>query len=304
MVEKYCTHNELDSKLYKTLLCEELDSKLFEYEIFKEYKQTFEKLTETKNRRKKKYYKELSTKEKEALEKKELVNYIKRIEKEKFYYFCLAYKNSSDVVIVKSPSKNSENKKFLGYEWSSAKENEGIHYITKSSLNIDNESLDEEDKRILENLSGLKDINTPLYNPKDSEDNSKINKIISDNFEGIKREIPEELQEFVSRARLVDMLDFSRVEFNKALSLSPKKKIEIESKWELVRLGEVVKLKAGTTPSRANSSYWNNGTIKWLKINDFIDYQEIYDTKEKITKKALEETRLKLLPKNTVVVTI
>ena len=36
MVEKYCTHNEFDSKLYKTVLCEELDSRLFEYEIFKE----------------------------------------------------------------------------------------------------------------------------------------------------------------------------------------------------------------------------------------------------------------------------
>ena len=220
MVEKYCTHNEFDSKLYKTVLCEELDSKLFEYEIFKEYKQTFEKLTETKNRKKKKYYKELSKEQKEALERKELIAYIKRIEKDKFYYFCLAYKNSSDVVIVKSPSKNSENKKFLGYEWSSAKGNEGIHYLTKSSLNVDTESLDEEDRRILENLSGLKDINTPLYNPKNRDDNTKINKIINDNFEGIKSDVPTELTEFVSRARLVDMLDFSRVDFNKALSLS------------------------------------------------------------------------------------
>jgi len=304
MLQKYCNHIEVDFETYKSILCDSIDEKLFGYEMFQEYQTEFLKLTETKNRKTKKQYKALSKEAKEAIEQKELLKYLKLVEKDKFYYYTLAYKNQADVVIVKSPSKNSDNKKFLGYEWSSAKGNEGIHYITKSSINVEDESLEEEDKRILENLQGLRHINTPLYNPQDLEDESKINKIIRNNFEGVKTTMPDELTEYVSRAKLVDMLDFSRVDFNKALSLNPSKKIEIESKYPLVKLDELVSLKAGSTPSRNNPSYWNNGTVKWLKINDFIDYQSIYDTDEKITQKALDETGVKLLPKDIVVVSI
>jgi len=276
MLEKYCSHCELDFEIYKTLLCENINDDIFKYDIFKEYSQEFLKLTETKNRKKKTYYKNLTKDEKEAEEKKELIKYIKLIEEDKFYYFCLAYKNSTDVVIVKSPSKNNENKKFLGYEWSTAKGNEGIHYITKSSINIDDESLEEEDKRILENLSGIKDINTPLYNPENIDDKTKINKIISDNFANIKTTIPEELKKFVSRANVIDMLDFSRVDFNKALSLSPSKKMEIESKWELISLGENCEIiTKGTTPTSIGFNFVDNG-INFIKIES-INHSGLFD---------------------------
>jgi type I restriction-modification system DNA methylase subunit/restriction endonuclease S subunit len=260
LIEKYCNHIGIDFDIYKSILCTRINKKLFENDTFKEYKTEFGKLTETKNRRKKKYFKELLNIQKCKLEHKEFLNYIKAIEKDKFYYFTLAYKNNSDVVIVKSPSKNNENKKFLGYEWSSAKGNEGIKYLT--SINIDDETLEEEDKRILENLQGLKDINTPLYNPKNSDDNSKINKIIKDNFEGIKTEVNEDLKEFVSHARLVDMMDFSRVDFNKALSLSPSKKVEIDSKYPIKKLSEISKniLAGGDKPK-------NFSEIKTPKLN-------------------------------------
>ncbi len=240
LLEQYCSHIEVDFEIYKTLICQNLDEKLFEKDTFKEYKNEFEKLTDTKNRRKTRTYTALTKEQKEEIEKSELVKYIRLIEKDKFYYFCLAFKNSCDVVIVKSPSDGKENKKFLGYEWSSAKGNEGIHYLSSSVVTVEDESLDEEDKRILENLAGLKSINTPLYNPQNSDDKVKINKIIKDNFEGIRTIIPTELEPFVSRAKLIDMLDFSRVDFNKALSLTPSKKVEIESQYPLVKLSEVV----------------------------------------------------------------
>jgi hypothetical protein len=35
------------------------------------------------------------------------------------------------------------------------------------------------------------------------------------------------------------MLDFSRKDFSKAISLSLKKRIEIESKWEQLKLGKI-----------------------------------------------------------------
>ena len=298
LLKEYCKHLNYDFNIYKTLLCENLDAKLFDYEMFKEYKTEFEKLTDTKNRRKTKTYIALQIAQKDEIEQKELVKFIKAIEKEKLYYFCIAFKNSCEVVIVKSPSDGKENKKFLGYEWSSAKGNEGIHYLSSTTINIEDESLDEEDKRILENLSGLKHINTPLYNPQNSDDETKINKIIKDNFQRIKTSIPKELGSFVNRAKLVDMLDFTKVDFNKMIGLNPNKEIKIvgKSEWQK-KLGDVVEVLIGGTPSRANSDYFE-GKHLWVSISE-MNGQIIHDTKEKISDDGVKNSNVKLIPKGT-----
>lgn len=54
---------------------------------------------------------------------------------------------------------------------------------------------------------------------------------------------------------------------------------------------------SGVTPSRSNSEYWLNGTIPWLKTEQLGEYK-IYETNEKITQKALEETSVKIFPVN------
>lgn len=228
ILEKYCKYIEVEFDIYKTILCENLNEDIFQHEIFDTYRRTYNKLAE--NNRKKQL----------------LIEYIREIEKEKFYYFCLAYKNSCDVVIVKSPSDSKNLKKFLGYEWSFKKGKEGIKYLSNRNIEIDDESLDDEDKRILENLQGLKDINTPLYNPSDTNDESKINKIIKENFQGIKSEISEELKPYVSRVKLVDMIDFSRGDFLKIINLTPNKKFEVigKTEWQQ-KLDEVVYAKGG-----------------------------------------------------------
>ena len=113
LLKEYCKHLNYDFNIYKTLLCENLDVKLFDYEMFKEYKTEFEKLSDTKNRRKTKTYIALQIAQKDEIEQKELIKFIKAIEKEKLYYFCIAFKNSCEVVIVKSPSDGKENKKFF-----------------------------------------------------------------------------------------------------------------------------------------------------------------------------------------------
>ena len=306
LLEKYCSHIEIDIEVYKTLLCQNIDEKIYEKDSFKEYKNEFEKLSDTKNRRRTRTYTALTQEKKEEIEKSELGKYIRLIEKDKFYYFCLASKNSCDVIIVKSPSDGKENKKFLGYEWSSAKGNEGIHYLssgTKVPLpngtdTLVSDDLDEEDKRILENLAGLKSINTPLYNPQNSDDTSRINKIIKDNFKGIKTIIPTQLEAFVSRAKLIDMLDFSRVDFNKAIGLNPNKKVEIIGKAEWQRkLGDVVEVLIGGTPSRANSEYFKGQNL-WVSISE-MNGQIINDTKEKISDEGIKKSNVKLIPKGT-----
>ncbi|HEO98765.1 MAG TPA: type I restriction endonuclease subunit M, partial [Epsilonproteobacteria bacterium] len=279
LLEKYCEHIGIELPIYETLLCRELDEAIFVHDTFGEYKAAFEKLSETKNRRKKKSYKVLSKEEKEEVERKELMKYMRLVEKEKFYYFALAYKNASEVLIIKSPSGTNENKKFLGYEWSSAKGNEGIKYLAGSRVEVEDETLDEEDKRILENLEGLKSINTPLYNPRNLHDSHKINTLIRTNFarhSGLDPEstdIPEALKPFVTRARLTDMLDFSRVEFDKAITLSPAKKVEIESKYPLVKLGEFSEVIAGQSPK---GEYYNENAKGLPFYQGKKDFGDIY----------------------------
>ena len=312
LLEKYCNYLELNFEDYKEFLksgqtqgIDPTENNILKTEIFQEYQKDFDKLTTTKNYKKKSFYKNFSSEKKQDYNFKEFIKYSKEIEKEKVFYFSLAYKNETDVVIIKSPSNNTEIKKFLWYEWSNSKWSEWIQYITNNSTSIENkDDLEESDKRVLENINSLSNIQTPLYNPNNSDDETKINKIISNNFENKNPEIPEDLQKFVSKSKLLDMLDFTRTTFDKAINLNPKRKIQIESKWEIVKIWEICDLKAGSTPSRQNNNYWNNWTIKWLKINDFKDFDNIYNTSEKITELALNKTWVKLLPKNTVVVTI
>lgn len=75
---------------------------------------------------------------------------------------------------------------------------------------------------------------------------------------------------------------------------------KLESNWNLVTIKDFcVDIKSGSTPSRAESSYWANGTVLWLKSGEVHNNITI-NCEEKITEQALEETSVKLLPKDTV----
>ena len=238
LLKDYALHIEIDLELYKTVLKNSYDETLFKVEMFSEYKQEFEKLSETKNRKKQKYYKALSAEEKEKREQIELLDYVRLIEQDKLYYFSLAYLNQKEVLIIKAPSDGAKNKKFLGYEWSGRKGDEGIKYITSGkALKVEGE-----DAETLENILNLNNIQTPLYNPQDKLDQSKINTLIAKNFSDKVVEIPQVLEAFVSKAKLVDMLDFSRKEFSKAFSLSPRITVKIETRWSLVKIEDVSKI--------------------------------------------------------------
>jgi len=243
LLANYCEHIETDLEQYKKLLQNKYTQKLFESEMFMEYSQEFQKLSETKKRKKQKYYKALTSEAKEKQERRELLKYIRTIEEDKLYYFSLAYLNQKEIIIVKAPTDGVKNKKFLGYEWSGRKGDEGIKYITsEKAVKLEGG----EDIEILENILNLNNIQTPLYNPKDKNDTSKINSLIAKNFGNEIVEIPKELEGFVSKARLVDMLDFSRKEFNKAIGLSPKRKAQIIGKieWQ-VKISDICELGRG-----------------------------------------------------------
>ena len=59
------------------------------------------------------------------------------------------------------------------------------------------------------------------------------------------------------------------------------------------------KTKSGSTPSRINNEYWENGTISWVKSGE-VHNNITLQTEEYITPLGLSESSTKLLPKDTV----
>ena len=74
--------------------------------------------------------------------------------------------------------------------------------------------------------------------------------------------------------------------------------IENEKGWEVKKLGEICNIGTGATPSRIQENRYFGGNIPWVKTTE-VCYQDIYDTEEKITPLAIEETNCKLYPEGT-----
>jgi type I restriction-modification system DNA methylase subunit len=131
LIKRYCHHLEFDFEDYKTFLAGEINEKLLNHDIFKEYQKEFDKWTTIKNLKKQRAFEALTKQiQKEELNKR-LMAYVQDIERDKLYYFVLASLNPQKVLIMKSPSKIKE---FLGYDWSTAKGNEGIKYLGSVQL--------------------------------------------------------------------------------------------------------------------------------------------------------------------------
>ena len=202
---------------------------------------------------------ELQTELETELEKRH-IEFIQNIEKDKVLYFILAYTNQQKVLVIKSPDDNKEKKNFLGYEWSDRKGKEGIKFIgvnvKTTKIGNEEEDDDSEDENIIYNIEALSQIKTPLYDNQNSQNTEKINYYIQQNFLGNDFEIPENLQKYVSHARLVDMLDFKRKNFDKVISLSPKITIEISTKWELTKIQDFVDtIESGKRPEGGVGNY-------------------------------------------------
>jgi len=70
--------------------------------------------------------------------------------------------------------------------------------------------------------------------------------------------------------------------------------------WEVNKLGEVIETTSGGTPSRSNNSYYENGTINWIKTKELED-GFIFETEEKISEEALKNSSAKMLSRGNIV---
>lgn len=232
----YCDFRKFDKELYSNFLNGNLDSKLAELEAFKDYRNAFRQTSDYKKLKESKIYKE--SKDKQDLEDKAFLAYAQAIEKDKLLYFSLSL--NQEVLIIKSPSDIKEQKKFLGYEWSNRKGDEGLKELHEPYL-------------------------SPLFERGNPQNETKLNTLICKAFLKTLSDIPKDLQGYASKARLVDMMDFEKVEFNKAISLNPSNSTQsemsnpfINSKFELVRLKDfVLDIQTAKRPSGGVGKYEN-----------------------------------------------
>ena len=68
------------------------------------------------------------------------------------------------------------------------------------------------------------------------------------------------------------------------------------------RLSDIYNLQMGKTPSRDNEAYWKEGEYEWISIADLSKCEKyISQTKEKISKKAVEASGIHIIPAETVI---
>ena len=163
---------------YVTLLQKSPNDRVKAHDIFFEYKKKISAKTEAK-----------------------FLETLLNVEAEKLLYFILAY--SQQVVVVRSGEKDAE-KRFLGYEFSNRRGNEGIHAIQRGK-NIDE--------------------CTQLFDSNNYENPDKVSTYIYRAFNGdYTSEIAESMRSHVSRLALIDMIAFDRGVFDKVISTTAKKK--------------------------------------------------------------------------------
>lgn len=211
-LRKYSQHIGVDINDYISLLSSSPSEKLMENEPFTSYQKIYADDTEAKKIKKRKVNTRYSQEQKDADLQKHIIDSIRRIEKEKLFYYMLCDSNPQPTVIVKSPTGTKESKLFLGYEWSKRKGNEGIKYLG---------AIVEDEENDISANKGIQQIQTPLFDPQDLGIEGKINTIIRNNYLGKDIDIPEELADYVSAYQLVDLLDFNQADFDKAIKTTP-----------------------------------------------------------------------------------
>ncbi|WJM96862.1 restriction endonuclease subunit S [Pseudomonas defluvii] len=76
---------------------------------------------------------------------------------------------------------------------------------------------------------------------------------------------------------------------------------EVPAHWPLPKLGHLARVLNGSTPSRENMDYWHGGDIPWVASGSLNDYR-IDLASEFITKKALKECSVEMIPRGAILV--
>jgi type I restriction enzyme M protein len=223
LIVHYAAHINVPLDDYKDLLKGDSDGGWAKRDHFEVYVEKFNASTDVSNLHKAKWFKALTEAEKALEIDRRYLAFVQAIERDKLYHFVMASDQPNEVLVIRSPTETKAIKQFLGYEWSSAKGDEGIKLIKGA----DGSHL------------------TPLYDEVNRDNPTKLNHGIAANFNGTLGAIPSALQDVARTTKLVDMMDFSRAVFEKQLNLQAKKIYSVKSAWPPVRLGDVCSFEYG-----------------------------------------------------------
>ena len=76
---------------------------------------------------------------------------------------------------------------------------------------------------------------------------------------------------------------------------------ETSEKYPHVAVKEITEVISGGTPDRKNNTYWENGTVPWVKTTE-LQNNRLSDIGEYITEKGLNESSAKIVPEGTVLI--
>ena len=192
--------------------------------------------------------------------RRQFIAFAKDIESKKLNVYIQTENNV--VAILQSPPEKVDNKsnkaevvKFLGYDWSNRKGDEGIKYLTshvqESEISDDD---DDKDNEIVQAINSIKYIETPLYNPDDDNDASKysyaLRKHMTDSCNKFsfgtgntiaKKQYTGNSDGLLQFAKLTDMIDFGKTAFNLAIrTIVEKNESEISYKYPTKRLEQLL----------------------------------------------------------------
>ena len=177
-------------------------SKAFEtHEIYKDYLNWFDNLTDVKKLKSKASFKALSVSEQISALNLLFYDKVFAIEKEKILYFLLVY--SQKTVIVKTGEKQAE-KNFLGYIFSDRRGNNGIKMLSSG---------------------------TSLYNENNLLVSDKANFYIYHAFNSNYPQIAEKLNENITVSYTWGLIDFKTIQFEKGITLNNDEKQDL-STWK------------------------------------------------------------------------
>ncbi|MBZ7976569.1 restriction endonuclease subunit S [Campylobacter sp. RM12637] len=275
-IDEYVAFRGIKKDIFIDLINENYTDELLE--CFQDYLDDFYKSNIYKKLTKSKVYKDSTIKE--DLENGIFIEFVKNIENKKLIYFSMIKDNK--LIIVKAPDKNDEKKKFLGYQWSTDKDDPGLRELNDP-------------------------YNTPLYDKNNINNDEKISYKIKELFLNNEIIINDELSKYVSYEKNYNLIDFKNANFNLKININltnSHNHVEYfwkNSKYPIISIKECVNdIINGSTPLKSQNKYWDKKDIQWLTIPDFTNSIYINETKDYISQLAVDEKKVKIVPKNSV----
>ena len=185
---------------YISLVNKQPNENIQQQELFTDYKIWFDSLTEIKNLKAKKAFKDKTKAEQQEELDKLFYEKVFAREWDKMLYFFLVYPQQT--VLIKVGDKQAE-KDFIGYEFSNRRGHEGI--------------------KMYRDQNGKP--TTKLYDDDNHLNSEKANSYVHRSFLQENFSIEQPLQENLASFSTLELMDFKKLVFDKSISLSAKKKL-------------------------------------------------------------------------------